>query len=415
MTANALFNTSMMGMSAQTAALGSIAENISNSNTIGYKEVTTEFSSLLQSFEGGEAIGGVSTKTRFEIAAQGDLQSTSSSTDLGIQGSGFFVVSDSADQVFLTRAGSFVPDAEGRLVNAAGFYLMGFVAGNGGSPPASNSLSDMQIIRVNPGKLIANPSTSGELSANLQASAPIIAPADLPSTNTAGALFTSKTSLTAYDNFGNSITLDVYFANEGGNNWEMDVYNAADAASGGGFPYSSSALVTQTLAFNPANGNLLSGSPATVPIPGGANMTFDVSDLTQLGAPFTITSATINGNAAAAVSRIQIGSDGTLNYLLSNGQSVPAYKIGLANVNSPDNLDILPGGVFSPSVDSGQAFVGIAGTAGFGKIVSSELESSTVDLATQLSNMIVAQRAYTANTQVFQVASDVLQILNNLK
>lgn len=411
-----LFDTSLMGMLAQTAALGSIAENISNSSTIGYKEATTHFSTLLTSFQGGQEIGGgVSTRTRFEITTQGGLQSTSSPTDLAIEGSGFFVVSNSAGEIFLTRAGAFVPDAQGRLVNTAGFYLMGYKVGPGGAPPQSNDLSGLQVIQVNPGKLIANPSTSGILSANLQASSPTIAAGQLPSTNAAGALFTSKTSLTAYDNLGNPVVLDIYFANKGSNDWEISVYNAADAASGGGFPYSSGPLVTQTLTFSATNGDLVSGSPAIVPIPGGANLSLDLSDMTQLGAPFAINSATVNGNKAAAVSQIQIGSDGALNYLLSSGQSVRAYTVALANVNSPDNLQAVTGNAFLPTTDSGQIFVGSAGTGGFGKIGASELESSTVDLAAQLSAMIVAQRAYVANTQVFQVASDVLQVLNNLK
>lgn len=410
---DALFNTSLAGMLAQSAALGSISENIANSETIGYKEATTEFSSLLTSFEDGEQIGGgVASETRFQIAIQGNLVGTSSPTDLGIQGAGFFVVRNAAGQTFLTRAGSFVPDAKGRLVNAAGFYLMGFPAGSGS---VSGSLSNMQVIQIAPGKLIANPSTSGVLSANLPANSAVIAAANLPSTNAATSQFTAKTSLTAYDDLGNPVHLDIYFANKGSDQWEIDVYNAADAAAGGGFPYSSGPLVTQTLAFDPTNGGLLSGSPATVPIPGGANMALDLRGMTQLGAPFSVISATVNGNGAAAVAQIQIASDGTLSYALDNGQSVPAFQIALANVNSPDKMDVLPGTVFAPTIDSGQAFVGIAGTGGFGKIASSELESSTVDLATQLSAMIVTQRAYVANTQAFQVASDVLQVLNNLK
>jgi flagellar hook protein FlgE len=84
-------------------------------------------------------------------------------------------------------------------------------------------------------------------------------------------------------------------------------------------------------------------------------------------------------------------------------------------VNSPDNLTNISGNAYAANSGSGQIFVGAAGTSGFGDIASSSLESSTVDLAGQLSSLIVAQRSFTANSQVFQVASDVLQVLNNLK
>jgi flagellar hook protein FlgE len=411
MTASALFNTALMGMSAQTSALGAIAENISNSSTVGYKQATTQFSTILTNFAGGGDIGGgVSTKTRFDVTTQGGLQSTSSATDLAIKGSGFFVVSDSAGQTFLTRAGSFVKDEQGRLVNSAGYYLMGF---SGGATSVSGGLSGMQPITVNTGKLISNPSTTGSLAANLDARASVIS-TNLPSTNAAASSYTSKTSITAFDNLGTPVVLDVYLANTGSGNWEMDVYDASTATSGG-FPYSSGPILTQSLSFDPTNGNLLSGSPASIPVPNGQNLNLDLSNMTQLGAAFTINNVSVNGNAASAIASLSISSDGVLSYNLASGQMIPAYTVALADVNSPDNLTPLTGNVFSPTLDSGQAFVGVAGVGHFGTIVSSELEGSTVDLAAQLSNMIVAQRSYTANSQVFQVASDVLQVLNNLK
>jgi flagellar hook protein FlgE len=411
MTASALFNTAVMGMSAQTSALGAIAENISNSSTIGYKEATTQFETILTNFSGGGDIGGgVSTQTRFRIGTQGGLQSTTSATDLAIEGQGFFVVSNSAGENFLTRAGSFVVDTQGRLVNAAGYFLMGEV----GATPVSGGLNDLQLIKINTGKLIANPTTAGTLSANLEANAPVIPLASLPSSG--GTSYSYKTSVTTYDNLGNSAKLDVYFSNTGSGNWEMDVYDASTASASGGFPYTPPIpLATQTLGFDLTNGNLLSGSPLTIPIPNGQSMSLDLSNMSQLGAASGVNNVSVNGNAASAVASIQISKDGTLNYSLSSGQTIAAYTIALANVNSPDNLEPMTGNVFAPTIDSGQAFIGNAGKGQFGTINSNQLEGSTVDLATQLSNMIVAQRSYTANSQVFQVASDVLQVLNNLK
>ena len=410
-----LFNTSIMGMAAQANALANISENIANANTVGYKEATTHFLTVLNGFESGEEFGGgVATKSRYQIDAQGGLQRTSSSTDLAIKGNGFFVVSDGSGATFLTRAGSFVPDAQGRLVNAAGYYLMGFDAKDSPAPSATDALSGMTVVRVRTDKLIANPSTNGVLSANLPAGASITPAANLPSTNSASAAYSAKTSMTTYDNLGARIVLDVYYTKSAANTWEMAVYNSADAAAGG-FPYSSGPLATQTMTFDPANGDILSGSAATVPIPGGASMSLDLLNTTQLGSAFVVIDTKVDGNAAGAIRQIQIGSDGLLTFLLDSGQSIPAYKIWLADVDSPTNLSALSGNVYAANSDSGEVFLGSAKTGSFGSIESSALENSTVDLATELSSMIVAQRAFTANSQVFQVASDVLQVLTNLK
>ena len=122
----------------------------------------------------------------------------------------------------------------------------------------------------------------------------------------------------------------------------------------------------------------------------------------------------MNGNAAASVSSVTIATDGTLSYSLTNGSSVSAYKIPLASVPSPDNLEAQSGNVYSPNILSGQASVGTAGTGQLGTIQSSELEESTVDIATELTNMIVAQRDYQANSQMFKAGADLMSTLVNL-
>jgi flagellar hook protein FlgE len=403
-----------MGMAAQTAMLGTVAENIANSSTVGYKESTTQFSTLLTSFAAGsgEVGGGVATENRIKIDAQGTPQATSSATDLSIQGAGFFVVSNAAGQTFLTRAGSFAPDSEGRLVNSAGYYLMGVVDPNGDA--TTSDVGALQVVTVSLGKLVSTPSTSGSLAGNLPSSAEVIAAANLPSSNVAGSSYTAKRSVTAYDNLGNAVLLDVYFSKTADNTWEMDVFDASGASAGGGFPYSSAPLATQALVFSASDGSLLSGSPASFSIPNGAALSLDVGSVTQLGAAFGM-NASINGSAASAVSSVDVGSDGSLSYVLANGQTIPAYKIPLADVPSPYGLTAVSGNVFAANSDSGDMFVGSPSSGPFGKIASYQLEGSTVDLATQLSSMIIAQRSYTANSQVFQVASEVLQVLNNLK
>jgi flagellar hook protein FlgE len=252
------------------------------------------------------------------------------------------------------------------------------------------------------------------LSSNLPAGATTIPAANLPSTNSAGAQFTGKSSLTVYVNLGKPVVLDIYYAKTATNTWEMSVYDASGATNGG-FPYAAAPIATQTLTFDPANGSILSGGTLNFTPPNGQPVKLDMSNTTQLGANFVVNKASVNGNAAGAIQDVQIAANGTLSYQLANGQMIPAYTVGVANVPAPTVLTSYSGNVYTPNGDSGQVFVGVPGSGGFGLIASSTLEASTVDLATELSSMIIAQRSFTANSQSFQVASEILQVLNNLK
>src|SRR5262249_28845064 len=123
-----VMRTGVSGMNAQSNKLSTVSDNIANVNTTGYKRASTEFSSLiLKSGSGDYNSGAGETHILYAITDPGSLQFTTSTTDLAVQGNGFFVVSDvTGTQHFLTRAGSFVPDSRGNLVNPAGFYLMGY-------------------------------------------------------------------------------------------------------------------------------------------------------------------------------------------------------------------------------------------------------------------------------------------------
>ena len=252
-------NASVTGMTAQANYLSNTSQNMANSNTVGYKEADTQFATLVdQAAVGQTSAGGVMVETRNAIAQQGTLQSTSSSTDLAINGNGFFVVSDTSGASYLTRAGSFVTDANGNLVNSAGFKLMGYpIASNGVTGMTVNSLANMQVININSSSLQATPSTSGTFTANLPAADAVVAAANLPSANLATSTYSEKTSIVAYDDLGTAHTLDVYLSNTGpdasGNpTWSASVYDhAADNATSGNFPYSSAALTNQTLRVQP--------------------------------------------------------------------------------------------------------------------------------------------------------------------
>ena len=302
-------------------------------------------------------------------------------------------------------------------MNAAGYTLLGYPAGTTG---VSNGYGGLTPVNLSTLGLKASPTTSGELYLNLpSASASLSASTTLPSTNPAtGATYTEKTSLSAYDNLGNQVTLDVYLSNVSttGNapSWEVDVFDASTATNGG-FPYTSGPLTTQTLTFDPSTGALTSGSPISIAIPNGKTMSLDMSQSTQLATTYTILQASTNGNAPSQVSNVTIGSDGTLSTVYQNGATIQQYTIPLATVVSPDSMTTVTGNAFEPNTGSGAAQIGKAGLGGVGKIASNALESSTVDLSTELTTMIAAQNNYQANSKVFQTGSQLLQVLIGLE
>lgn len=136
--------------------------------------------------------------------------------------------------------------------------------------------------------------------------------------------------------------------------------------------------------------------------------------MTQLASSFSVATQSANGNAPSAVKSVSVSADGTVSEVYANGTEVPAYQIPLAAVPSINNLTPLAGDVYQAGAASGKITIGAAGSDGFGTIRSSELESSTVDLATQLTDMIVAQNGYQANSKAFQTGSDLLTALINI-
>ncbi|GHC64491.1 flagellar hook protein FlgE [Limoniibacter endophyticus] len=383
-----MMRTGVSGMNAQANRLSTVADNIANSSTTGYKRASTEFSTLLMPRAGGDyTSGGVNTTVRTSIAQQGDLRFTSQTTDLAVNGDGFFVVSDAAgQQKFLTRAGSFVPDSEGRLVNAAGYYLMGVVPGTG----IASSLDDFTQVKISTDGMEATASTKGKLSFNL------------PSNAVAGD--THSTSMTTYDSYGNEVKVAVEFTKTAG----VDEWTMTATPEGG-------AAVTQTLTFDPTTHRIADGATIEFDVPGGNLVAIDLSGSTTLAADFQVQNLSTDGNAPSAIESIEIGKDGTIYANYASGAFKAIYQIQLATVNSPDQLSVQSGNVFTQGTDSGEYRFGIPGDGAFGQIQSGALENSNVDIAEELTNMIESQRSYTANSKVFQTGSDLMDVLVNLK
>ena len=412
-----VMRTGTSGMNAQANRLSIVADNVANVNTVGYKSASCDFSSLLLSNSTSSyECGSVSTAVRQNINAQGGLINTSSASDLAVTGSGFFVVANPAGTPYLTRAGSFVMNSEGALVNSAGFSLLGYKLDPGQPDVTVNGYDNLTPVNLASRSMSALPTTSGTIKANLPSTADVIDPAVLPSLNAADSSYSAKSSLLTYDTLGAVVKLDIYFAKTADSAWEVTVFNAADAASGGGFPYSSDPLVTESLTFT-STGVLEDGAPDTLDltIPGGADLSLDVTGLTQLASPYSVISAQVNGTPAGQPIDMEFASDGYVYAIYEAGNRIPIYRVPLGQVTSPNLLKPFAGNVFLATSESGEVTMGFAETGGLGSILSKTLEQSTVDLAGELTAMIDAQRGYTANSKVFQTGAELMDVLVNLK
>ncbi|MEF2550846.1 flagellar hook protein FlgE [Aurantimonas sp. A2-1-M11] len=384
MSINGVFRTSVSGMNAQANRLSTVSENIANSSTNGYKRSSTEFASLVLAQGGGEYNpGSVKTQVRQSISQQGSIAATSSGSDLAIQGDGFFVVQDTAGREFFTRAGSFVQRTEtvgGRettfLVNTAGYRLTGSPIGGGAAGP----------IELPVGAIVAPKATdAGSFSIQFPESAAI--------------LDTKKSSMVVYDRIGKAIEVPVEMEKTAANTWTISV--------GGGVP--------TTIAFDPNTGRP-TAPPANMtytPVNGEA-IDIEFESLTEYATDFSA-KLVANGNPPGSFTGFAFADDGSLSGVMNTGQLIPLYEINLARFASPDQLQASAGNVYSGTATSGVATMGGPGTNGFGSLVSSGLEQSNVDMASELTTMIESQRSYSANSKVFQTGAEILDVLVNLK
>ena len=409
--------TSISGMAAQASKLSTIGDNVANVSTTGYKKVSTEFSTLVLQATGADyESGAVETKVRRQVEQQGTFAYSDAVTDLAVNGQGFFLVESASGDTLLTRAGAFTPNDIGELVNTAGAKLLGYNMEGWNGSVVVNGTAGLEPVVISELALRAVPSENGVFVANLPADSAVVAPANLPSANAASAAFSARSSLVSYDSLGREVTLDLYFSKLAPESWEVAVFNRADASGSGAFPYAGAALSTATVNFDPATGRL-SGAPSSisVPIPGGATAEIDLSQTTQFAGTFIVSDAGLDGSAAVPVSRFEMGSTGILTAVYSNGSRIPLFQVPLATVSSPDNLTMVSGNTFLPSLTSGDMQVGLPNSGGLGSVLSGALEQSTVDIASEMTAMIEAQRNYTANSRVFQTGADLAEVAVNLR
>ncbi|GJD56624.1 flagellar hook protein FlgE [Methylobacterium dankookense] len=396
-----VLRTGVSGMNAQSNRISTVAENIQNSSTTGYKRTATEFSSLLldSADSGNYNSGAVETTIRRSVSEQGPVSFTTSPTDLAIQGSGFFMVRDANNASYLTRSGNFVVDGPtGNLVNAGGFTLLGYGLLPNGEPNIDGGLVPVTLPTTG---LQAQASTEAKLAGNL----PLSVAVQTTAPGTAAGTYSQKTSVVAYDSLGQKVPLDVYMTRTASDTWTVQVYDRATPPVKQG---------EGTVSFD-AKGQAVGTPSITLAGTGGTPaMSVSLGSLTQLGAEYDVKTSA-DGSAPKAGTGVSIATDGTVYATFADSSRAAVFRIPLADVRSPDNLQPRAGNVYETTAESGSIEIGTATRSGRGTIKAGALEQSNVDVSTELTTMIESQSVYTANSKVFMTGNELLDTLMNLK
>jgi flagellar hook protein FlgE len=418
------------GIEANQTYLDVIGNNIANSDTTGYKAEDPVFTDLL-----AEQIAGASAPSAGQSAgidpiavgsgvrvgavtndqSQGAVQQTNQPTDVAIQGAGF-LVADQDGQQFYTRAGNLTLDANGDLATPTGSLIQGWQATGQGTIDTNAPIG---VVSIPNGQVMAAQATSN-----------FTMEGNFPAWDGSGTPPIVTTTLNGYDSLGNTIPVTLTFTGVAGtaNSWTVQ----------GTVPDGSSTsnlwTTAPTIDFNSTTGQIASitgvtansdGSwtlpvttmPPGATFPAGDTWKFEfppggsIDAVTQFGGEQTAQLTTQNGNSAGTLESFTIGGDGVISGAFSNGLTEPIAQLALATFSNPTGL-IDDGNLqYSASANSGQAAVGTAGTGGRGNLLGGALESSNVDLATELTDMIEAQESYQADTKVVSTTSTVLQSL----
>lgn len=406
------------GLAAQSNALGMISDNIANVNTIGYKGTSARFSTLvtMAATQTTHTPGGVMSSPYSYVSRQGLLQGSASGTDLAVAGQGFFVVNESAtpgfgDDFYFTRAGSFNPDQNGNLVNAAGYYLQGYNLRNGAPPPSSSTFTGLETVNIS------------NLSGSAAATTGIGLGVNLPSTAAVGDGFSVTAQV--FDSLGNSHDMEITFTKTATNSWS---WAASDPTLDGGATSSGTAVGSGDIVFD-TDGTPLTFSPAAPSITlsgfttgaGNATIALDLGTvgstdgMTQFAGDFTISNIDQDGVRFGNYTGITISEQGIVTALFDNGQRQDIYQLPLGMFRNPNGLEAKSGNVYLETDRSGNFQLNLAGNGGAGDIAPAALESSTVDLAEEFTKMIITQRAYSANTKVITTADEMLDELIRVK
>ncbi|MGB8480601.1 MAG: flagellar hook protein FlgE [Acidobacteriaceae bacterium] len=408
----ASFSIPLTGLNADQTELNTIANNISNLNTTGFKSQSTSFEDLFYQQVGSSGSGdpvlagqGVKVASNSTNFTPGSINTAAGSpSDVALTGNGFFVL-DSGGTPAYTRAGNFQTDQNGNLTSVDGLAVMGYPASNG----VVNTNAPLAAIQI-PLGATQRPQATTNFALNAT---------NLNAGSAVGTVVPAQ--VTVYDSLGQKHVATVNFTSQGGNSWSYAISLPAAEYSG------ATANTTGTLTFD-SNGKLtapaadVSGISFGTLADGASNLNFswnlyDANNnptLTQVASASTVGSTTQNGYSSGSYQGFNVGSDGTISVQFSNGQTQAVGQLAIATVNNEQGMARLGNNNFEATLASGQATVGIAGTGGRGTMEGGALEGSNVDISSEFSNLIVAQSAYEANAKSVTTFNTVTQDTINM-
>lgn len=432
MTISSSLNSGVAGLNVNASRLATIADNIANSGTYGYKRAVTDFQSMVISQgHGSYSAGGVRVISARMIDQRGTLITTNNPTDLAIGGRGMLPVtslnslgdSSGSSEVMLATTGSFRPNADGYLTTETGLVLMGWPANSDGSIPIfpRDTTEGLEAVRANTGQFAGDPTTQMDLTVNLPATA----------TN-AGAPGDTLTMSTEYfDNVGTSQVLEISFSPTvpgvgASNEWTMTV---RDSASG------NAVIGEYTVTFDDARGNggnlasvvAISGGAynattggVTVNVAGGpleisVGAIGDPSGLTQLSDSFSHAPVVKDGSPVGNLTSVEVDPEGYVHAIYDSGFTRVIYQVPVIDVPNPNGLIAMNNQAYQISPDSGSFFMWDAGGGPTGEVIGFAREESTTDVAGELTQLIQTQRAYSSNAKIIQTVDEMLQETTNIK
>jgi len=432
MSISSSLNAGVAGLNANATRLATIADNISNSATYGYKRSVADFHSLvIDSGKGKFSAGGVRSSTHRLIDERGPLVSTSNPTDIAVSGRGMIPVTTAVSlnastpsyPMFLMTTGSFRPDAEGILKTENGMVLMGWEANVDGTFASypRDTVAGLTPVRINVNQFAGDPTTAMQLGVNLPATETAVGAAGLA----------QDLSIEYFDNMGKSETLSVSFTptvptSGSSNEWTMTL---TDSASGGAVvgEYvitfddtrgSGGTLLSVTTvsggAYDSSTGTLdlaLNGGPVALTI----GKLGDPTGLTQLSDSFAPVSITKNGSPVGNLTAVEVDANGYVHAIYDIGFTRTIYQIPIVDVPNPNGLIAVNNSAYQVSPDSGAFFLWNAGDGPTGEILGYAREESATDVAAELTQLIQTQRAYSSNAKVIQTVDEMLQETTNIK
>ncbi|WP_458525005.1 flagellar hook protein FlgE [Onishia taeanensis] len=423
------FSQALSGLNAAKANLDTLGNNIANSQTVGFKSSNTLFADVFANADVGL---GTQVSSVLQDFSEGNLEATNRELDLAISGDGFFRMQQNGETVY-SRNGQLTMDAEGYLVNAQGAQLMGYGLSNPNDPFSEVVAGGQpEVLRVPaatmPAKATDEIDAVYNLDAGIDETDPSLLetatvqldPADPTVTDTIDYHYSN--SFTAFDSLGNSRNLTVYYEKTAANTWQGKVAvdgllndndNVAPAVDNNQFTLnfdSSGALNAADEITNFTFTQAQMGGEAAA-----LNTQFSLAGTTQFSNDSTASELTQNGYTSGTLVGVEVDDDGSIVRNFSNEQSQAAGQIALANFRNPEGLKSAGDNAWTETAASGGELVGAPGTGVLGAVTAGAVETSNVDMASELVDMIVAQRAYQANSQTIKVEDELLQSAVNLR